>query len=417
MQRRTVRYVARIRVRTASFLPPEERHELETPDYFNVTRGYWQADTTDDGFGTQRPDGVLLTTEFDAANHSAAEDAALEAGSSFAAFIAAHSGSPFQGPTLVSVAEVDRAGYLVEQRTYSYLDQTRAWPRVQLDPAQLSMLIRRTSRLENAERSAVGLALRWYGISVGASDALDSLLAAWIGLEAIGKRLHNRFHPTGGKAPCPVCRNPAGTEIHKDRKFAGLIHLFNLEAPEMLAAFPFNDIKQTRDNVAHGLTPRSECWPVAEGVIDDLLLCLGVGILTAARPEGAAQGVMHSALPREFAVHPDSMAWIRLPGGSRHFQPYLGEWIELNEVEENVTTRVDGTGHYTFRSRFSVVRVIPVDLQAAEHGLTLFVRRGHDLTFLPGGLMPETRPWRERETTAAWNRALQGADEGEEDAG
>ena len=404
-------YVGEIRLPTASYQPLNLRSELPSAEYFGATRGYWEISTEEDEFGGLQPNGVRLTVELAADDFESAEDALVRGGSRLAAVLSVHTGSPLEAPRLERVAEVDDRGSLREQRDYYYEEAPGSWPRAPMNPSQLEALVRRVATKEAKGRDQLELAMRWYGIAVGAQDPLDSYLAAWIGLEALGSQLDRRFHPDGPRTPCDLCGNSPGEK--RDRTLAGIRHIVGLVAPEVVGGRSIEDVAQARHDIAHSLKAADECRELALSAVADLLLCLGVAVLTAARPDGGEQGAMHAAAPREFDVHPSAMAWIRAPQGLPDHRPYLGGWAKMRRERNDSTSRIEPSGQYVVRYKPGVRYEAkkPRGADDPTHGYVEFPRRGVELIF-ESGPAPEQRPWRNWPLSPAWQR-LARSDQGD----
>jgi hypothetical protein len=226
------RYVAEIAIPAPVHMPLGERKVLGNPGYYGCRRAHWRIDSGLDNNSTPRPLGICLTPELEAINLEAAEDAALDVGLRFSQVLAAYSGSPLQTPKLKRIGRIGGSEGLFEQFNYYYLDGPDALPRVMLRPYDLEKLLSWFGGLDELTAYRLELAARWYGISVGAQDPLDSYLAAWIGLESVGPALGTRVHQFGPKVSCQVCNNKPGKDRNKGK--AGIEHSIKAAAPELL---------------------------------------------------------------------------------------------------------------------------------------------------------------------------------------
>ncbi|MCH8973623.1 MAG: hypothetical protein IH869_00970 [Chloroflexi bacterium] len=399
-------YVGEIRLPTASYQPLNLRSELPSAEYFGATRGYWEISTEADEFGGFQPNGVRLTVELTADDFESAEDALLRGGNRLAAFLSVHTGSPLEAARLQRVAAVDAGGSLLEQRDYYYEEAPGSWPRAPMNPGQLETLVLRVAAKEATGRDPIELAMRWYGIAVGARDSLDSYLATWIGLEALGSQLDQRFHPDGSRAPCELCGNVPGEK--RDRTLAGILHIVSLVAPEVVEGRPIEGLAQVRHDIVHSLKAADECREVALSVVADLLLCLGVAVLTVARPDGGEQGAMRAAVPREFDVRPAAMAWLRAPNGLPDHRPYLGSWVKMRRERSGGASRIEPSGQYVvgYKPGVEYEAKKPRGADDPTHGYVEFPRRGMVLTF-KSEPAPEQRPWRDWPVSLAWQRLVE----------
>lgn len=353
-----------------------------------------------------------MTIELSADSAEEAEDSALTAGQKLSTLFAAYLGSPLTLVRLSRLAEVGGSGGILEQRTYNYLDRVGSWGRVKINPIDFSSLVHRVASQPSKQRDTLDLAIRWYGISLAAEDPLDGFLAAWIGLEALGPLLNDRFHPVSPKVRCSICRNKPG--IDRDRNHAGLSHLFGLVAPEILEKRTFQDVEGIRDDIAHVVRVAGETRNIgkvreeASLLVEDLLACLTRGILTLASPPGAKAGLLNTALPREYATQPDSMLSICSDVELIQHKPWFGEWIVVNIQREDMFSKIEDSGEYVSGYHPQITyQVSPTGIEpniAWEY--VLFDRRSHDIEFKNGGPISTVRQWRNRAVSQAWQRVI-----------
>lgn len=405
-------FVVGMFIETAGYMPVDARHALESPAFFGVKRGYWQVALRKDEIGNDRPDGIDVTIELSANSTEQAEDTALIAGQTLSTLFSAYLGSPLTVAHLSRLAEVGKCGGILEQRTYAYLDRVASWGRVKIDSIDFNSLVRRIASQSPKRREALELAIRWYGICLAAEDPIDKFLASWIGLEALGPLLDYRFHPKGPKAPCTICQNKAG--INRDRKRAGLSHLFGLVVPKMLEERTFQDVEGIRDDIAHAARVTGELRRIGEVreeasvLVEDLSACLTRGLLTLVSPGGAKAGLLNSALPRNYTIQPDSMVSIISDVELVQHRPWLGEWIDVNNQREEMFSRIDDSGEYI--SGYYPRITYQASHAGVEPNLTwdyvMFDRRSYEIEFKNDAPIPEVRQWRDRAVSPAWQRVI-----------
>ena len=254
---------------------------------------------------------------------------ALVAGYELSVLLATYLGSPLAMPELSKLAEIGQSGGIIEQRNYYYESAESGWTAVKITPGDLDILIRRVAAQPPLIRDALELAMRWYGMSVGADDPLDSYLAVWIGLEALGPAFNDRVHPAGCSQPCQKCGYSSGGQLA--RGDAELNHLFVMIAPELLEYGHLQDLKNIRNDIAHVsriVGDRGDVGEVRESATElfpDLMVCLAKAILTLASPRDAQPGGINSALPRDYKTHPTTMAWVRGNKEILALKPWFGK--------------------------------------------------------------------------------------------
>lgn len=404
------RYIAEIVLSAPVYMPADERKVLGEPRYYGCQKAYWTIDFELDELGTRRPLGVRLTFQLEAMSLEAAEDAALVVGLRFAQVLAAYSGSPLPTPKLKRLARIGVSDGLFEQYDYYYLDGLEALPCVMLRPFNLEKLLLWFGGLNESAAYRLELAARWYGMSVGAQDPLDGYLAVWIGLESVGPTFGTRVHQSGPKAPCKVCGNQPG--IHRDRGEAGIEHAIKEVAHELLKRRSLMDLKNLRNDIAHGRRPPQPLRLEAEGLLPDLQLTLIFAVLTAARPEASMQRSGKAILPRNFKVYPDARATVRSPVELIHHKPYFGEWLEVNRRFSQERSRLESDGQYIWGARtgIQVKGWIPDGVQL-EKEYVIFARLGRSWENLDTDEEHPPIPvvsWRTLTLSPAWERHLSG---------
>lgn len=404
------RHIAEIILPSALFTKPEERGVIESPQGFAIVKGYWQPHFEEDQFKEKRPAGLAVTVEFEAGEREAAEDKALEVGLKLSEIVSLYSGSPLSKPLIGKLARIGPSDGIFEQHQYFYSAEYNRLPRIEMDKPNFQTLLKWFGVENSADTYRMELAARWYGVAVGSSDPLDGYLASWIGLESIGPVIDSRFHPNGPKASCRVCKNKAGKD--RDRKKAGIEHMVRLAAPEVFESHSIDDLANIRDQIAHGLAEPKDLRNVAAILLQDLILVLGVAILTAARPESAKPGSGKAALPRDYEYRPEGMFSLRSDVELTKHRPYYGEWIPVMRTFDGEYSRLDPDGRYAFgANKMGISLKVSVAAGTApkfERDYVEFTRLGH--VFAPPKVIsPDTPPvrfgvWRERPVSKAWSR-------------
>jgi hypothetical protein len=402
-------WVVEVFIPASLFAPRNVRGEVGS-QAFEIKRGYYRISLNADRDGTPLCDGVLLCLEIAATSRVEAEDRALRVGNEFAATLTLYTGSPLLPARIRRAARIGSRGGVLEQHDYYYDDSEEPPVQVEAEAAYLDMLLRRLEALDTDRRDRLGLASRWYGISVASVTAVDSYVAAWIGLEAIGGLLDARFHPQGPRAACETCHHPPGAK--RDRKFAGIEHAFRRIAPEVLAARAFDDLKRVRDQVVHGLRPLNEVATESEQLILDTQLVLATSFLAALQ---GPPGLLRAKLPRDFAIRPDARATIRPSLELLEHRPYVGGWIPLERTQPDFKSSFrEEDGHYSWGAGVGLgYRVRAKGRTPTLHqSYTRFYRAGR--TFEPGTTTRAGDPatpilqeeWRKRVMPPSWQRLV-----------
>jgi hypothetical protein len=272
--------------------------------------------------------GLLVTAQLTGVCREDAEDKSIALGEKMAELVALYTGSPVSPPFLRKLARVGLADGIFEQNTYFYLEDRERLRQIEIKPDQLKKLLARFGNLDGLPLQQLELATRWYGISLTTTrDYLDSYLAAWFGLESIGSTLNNIYHKNGVKGLCQVCNNAVGKD--RNRKMAGIEHIIKKVAPEALQSRTLDDLKQIRNDIAHGLKPATELRSTTDHLLPDLQVSLAVGILTSAGRGNEPPVSLSSLLPRDYEVRPDARATLQSGLELVAHQPYFGGWINV----------------------------------------------------------------------------------------
>lgn len=317
------RYVAEIDLNAPIFMPVDERMTLSNPEYYGCLKGYWKIHLESDHLGTSQPIGFRLTVELEALDRERAENAALSAGRQFAQVAAAYSGSPLETPRLNRLGQVGASDGLLEQFNYYYLDGAAALPRAFLRSYKMEKLLMWFGDLDEKTAYRLELAARWYGMSLSAQDPVDGYLSGWIGLESVGPALSRKVHVSGTKARCDVCQNQPG--IARNTGSAGIEHAIQETAPELLTCHSVKELRDIRNDIAHGLKPSENIRLEGERWLPDLQLALIFAILTAARPDTSDLRSGSALLPRDYKPYPDARISVRSPEEVPFHKPFFGE--------------------------------------------------------------------------------------------
>ena len=399
-------------------MPPRERKALGEASYYGCRKAYWKIDSEPDGNGSQRPLGICLTAELDADDLEAAEDAALDVGLRFSQVLAAYSGSPLPQPKLKRVGRIGTSEGLYEQFDYYYLEGPDSLPRVKLGADYLERLLSWFGSLDDSTANRLELAARWYGISVGAQDPLDGYLAIWIGLESVGPAFGTRMHPNGSKAYCHVCRNEQG--IDRDRGKSGIVHAIMATAPELFEDHTFEELKEIRDFIAHGIKPAGALRIEAKSSLADLQLALQFSLINTVRPESSAHILGKAILPRNYDVYPEGRASVRSQVELIYHRPFYGEWLDVSRNDDQQQSRVESDGNYVWgaQTRIKAGGKFESDSPELVREYVIFDRMGRSWQNLDNDdsefpSIPVVS-WRVTNISLAWQRYLSSEEVGSE---
>ena len=262
-------YVAELRIPSFFYLVGEKRQSIPKPEVFEISKGYWilrSLNEQSDGSGCA--EFVLIIT-FACETLKNAEDHALKVGKTFSALASSFSGYPVEPPKLFRIASVDSVGHLLAQTNYWYGQKLHMLTGFnQTVEYRFQRYIELVSSVGEETIHKLQSAIHWYGISMAADDPTISIVAAWTGLECIGKELDAKFHPNGTRVPCEICENEAGKK--RDRTIAGIKHVFcflnrglssetifngsrELVANDLIENFGAEDAHKLRSAIVHGL--------------------------------------------------------------------------------------------------------------------------------------------------------------------
>ncbi|MBI4329406.1 MAG: hypothetical protein HY685_06040 [Chloroflexi bacterium] len=353
-----------------------------------------------------------MIIQFASSDREAAEDEALAAGIRLSEVVSLYSGSPLNPPRLNKLARVGFSEGIWEQHEYFYLSELDRLPQIKVNVMDFEKLLDWFACLQPGEAYHSELAARWYGMAVGATDPLDGYLAAWIGLESIGPVIDKRFHQNGPKAACKTCSNQPGKD--RDRGSAGIEHVVRLVAPEILSSRSMSNLATIRHQIAHGRAPADELRNAASQLVPDLILVLGVAVLTGTRPQEYKPGSGKAALPRDYEMRPDARASLRSSIELANYRPYYDEWIPVERQFVDEYSRIEADGQYIWGAkRVRVKWKFPSPPPELLQEYIQFDRHGRQWTRMLGD-GPEqpppapSGPWRTRPISDAWKRHLIG---------
>ena len=348
-------YVATLKIPTFFYLTDEKRGSICRPEAFGISKGYWILHSL-----SEQPDEngcaeFVLVIDFPCGTLKSAEDHALKVGKTFGTLASCFSGYPVVPPELFRIASVDSAGRLLTQTNYWYgqklhmltgFDQTVEY--------RFQRYIEHVSSVSEETRHQLQSAIHWYGISMAADHPTVSIVAAWTGLECIGKELDIKFHPNGAKAPCEICQNNPGQK--RDRKIAGIKHVFcsvnrefssgmelngirELVADDLIENFDAEDAAKLRNAIVHGLQDIDVLTERCTEVKRHLFHVLNASI----------QNIMEvsSGITGHYEFHPNGRTSLKFSDGLSK-SPYYGEWLEgfssISEPTKPGTSYVATTG-------------------------------------------------------------------------
>ena len=311
---------------------------LRPPDEHSVVEGYPE---------------LIFTIQFLHKTLRHAEDHALKVGRTLSSIASVYGGYPVESCYLNRIASIGISGELISQHYYIYLPKPSMLSAFdQMVKHGLKRYIETTASVNDRTRYRVQSAIHWYGVAISADDPTVSYVAAWTGLECIGKAINDKFHPKGPKAHCPVCGNKAGDK--RDRKVAGIDHIFHLvrkdslpwslsqEARERLIGELMDDFSskkagKLRNRVVHGLTEDiealiQECSKFRRHLIYVLLASIQLAL---------PGPLVRSWLPGDFGAHPDLRSSMRFNQGLRK-SPYHGKWVEGFRYQAKPGVKEDG---------------------------------------------------------------------------
>ena len=413
-------YVAEINIPIACHMSIDARCEIENSAYFGINRGYWKIALRPDEIGNDKPSGVDIVLELTAGSIERAEDAVLDAGKSLSLFFSVIAGQPSTSPRLQRLAEIGPSRGIIEQREYYYENNGTDLTPMEMTPWKFASFLRRVTQKSPRTRQSLEMAIRWYSIGLTANDPLDSYLAIWIGLEALSEPTAERYHPKG-HVRCQLCgqalriiKENLGKRKGNKKDEASLLainHLIKKVAHELLETKSIIDLRNYRNFVAHpdrfirkerGLDEvRGEIRPF----LQDIQLCLAVGILNLVNPPKEDPGTVTLWATPRVEPHPYSMARVRSLLELNSFDPWIGKWIKVEPRIKTLSSRIEKSGLYFAKMESE----IPISIESRGPKPNIvkeYVVFKQGLSIGDYGDPPLHREWRPVKVSPAWKRMM-----------
>ena len=396
-------YVAELRVPAYFQVTQKASKPLPNPDAFKVYKGYWTAlavdeQSTEVGYPAEL--ALIITFEDKTLKH--AEEHALNVGRRFGSTTSAFGGYPLEPERLYRIAVVDGVENLLSQHNYYYEGRLRKALAKQFDQItqhEYQKYLEYISLADDRLQSAI----HWYRIAASVDTPTVSYVAAWMGLESIGKTMSDIFHQEGSKVACPTCRNKAGEK--RDRTIAGIDHVFNFGTPGSAENFSSKRARCLRNDVVHNKRPYElllqECSEFRQFLID----ALNSSILTAMSCLGHDANAL-KLFADDYEFRPRGRLSIKFKEGLKNISPYYGLWIEGDRDRE-----YQKGAHGVEASDWVSLSVTELKLdKPASHLVEAvsyieFERYGEEnLYALPDGAAekPTIIPWHGRPSSPAW---------------
>ena len=399
-------YVAELKAPSHFSVDFELRQTLPNPEGFEVTKGYWVARPPDEQSALAGYSELVLTILIVSRTLRDAEEHVLRVGRTFGSLTAAFGGYPLDPPRLHRIAAVDAAERLVSQHNYQYDDQLHESLRGSLDLSvqyQYQRYLECFSSTDEGTRHSLQSAIHWYGIAIRADDPTVSYVAAWTGLECIGPVMDARFHPHGSRARCSTCGN---RNQKRDRKMAGIDHVFHSGILETSEGFTPEKARRLRNKAVHGLRPREALVQGCSRFRRFLTDLLNLSIVTGLTPPDYNEAKsVRSLMAGDYEFRPCSRASIRFTEG--RMEPFLGEWVGGN-VTRKSQWGSHGLGDSDLVMEIESAWAIEerhrelVDAASYEE----FRRLGQEGYPLRDVAMPRLIPWADRPSWPVWQDSL-----------
>ena len=330
-------YVAELKVPSCFRTRREARQTIPSPGEIGIRRGYWALSPPGEESDVSGYADLSVTLELVGANLRDAEDQALKIAKTFSSIVSAHAGYPVESPRLYRIASVDTDGSSITQHDYYYNPRPSMLSEFdKTTEAYFQDYLKIVSSIDNKVRYKLQSAIHWYVIAISADDPTVSYVAAWTGLESIGIAVDDMWHPNGTKVQCDTCGNPPGQR--RDRKLAGITHMFNrlssgplsatipddakeLLTRELISGFSTKEAKELRHAIVHGL---GEIEPLIQRSVDarrHLIHVLNASIQVVMGPG------TKSWMTGDYAFHPDARLSVKRRKTLK-YQPFFGQWIE-----------------------------------------------------------------------------------------
>ncbi len=403
--------MAELRVPSYFYLQREISDVIPNHSGFGIHKGYWTMRPQDEQSEVEGFVELALTIEFLAPSLREAEDHSLKVGREFNSIVSAYGGSPLGGVRLNRVASMSFDGCLKSQHNYWYGYKSHNLSIFnQTIKHQFQQYLEEFSKTDGKTRYLLQSAIHWYGIAISADDPTVSVVAAWTGLESIGRAVDGKVHPNGPKAPCETCNNKVGED--RDRKKAGIEYAFRYltkkpqskSIPEgiresvtsdLVESFAAREAEELRNDVVHGLKEIEVLQQDCSKVRRHLIHVLNASILGTMGPSTGAWLAGH------YEVHPEGRISLKFKNGTRK-SPFLGDWVEGLEIKPESVDRSAGT---------SVTATIGVEWSSNEETVSLIeakceelFRRDADVfSFETQSFMAGIPTWHNRAAEPAWN--------------
>ena len=404
----TKTYVADVRIPTFFHQICEVRKRIPNPVSFQITKGYWKlrslnGPSDESGFAE-----FVLTIAFVSEALKDAENHALQVGKDFSVLLSGFSGHPVEPPILHRIALVDSRECLLTQTNYWYAQKlSRQAEFNQTTQYRLQEYIGQVSSMEKHARYQLQSAIHWYVTALGADDPTISIVAAWTGLECIGKILDSKFHPNGNRARCEMCQNQAGKK--RDRKIAGIEHIFcwinrgilpetELEetvANDLVEHFDAEEARQLRNDIVHGLQTVNLLTQRCSEVRRHLYHVLNASI------QNAMDELSPSGIAGHYEFHPEGRVSLKVSEELAK-KPFFGQWIEGFRVCSEITEELPYVASIipTWNPPSDVVRLIEYKSQE-EFARDAEIYQVSDQSVLDG--IPN---WHSRPDEPEWERIV-----------
>ena len=330
-------YVAELWIPTYFYQESDIRGPLRNTETFGIAKGYWRLRPLPENAIIDGQAAFVLTISYASSTLKDAEEHALWTSRTFSSLASSFAAHPVASPELRRIATVDRGGRLVSQTNYWYgqkLFMLSAFS--QVTQYQFQQYIQQVSSMADMDRYRLQSAIHWYVSSLSTIEPTASIVAAWTGLECLGKVLNDKYHSSGTKAPCRVCGNSPG--IKRNRKIAGIEHIFcllrqlhcqqgngsgieEIISSDFVDDFDVGDAKTLRNTIVHGLEHVTFLEERCKEVRRHLSHVLNASI------QHAMAVLVPSGIAGDFDVHPEGRSSVKFETALRQ-RPYFGEWVE-----------------------------------------------------------------------------------------
>ena len=328
-------YVAELGVPTCFYVSQETRYPLQHPTGFQVNKGYYAIHPRYEQSALDGYAEMALVIEFVSQGIKEAEEHALKVGRMFGSAASAFGGYPLESPYLRRIAHIGIYNDLKSQYNYSYGIKPYTLSQFDYEGGhQFDRYLQSISLADANTRHHIQSAIHWYGISISTDDPAISWVAAWTGLECIGKIIHEQAHPNGPKARCETCGNIPGED--RNRKKAGIDHMFNILSKVPSSASLSEEVRQ--------LLVKDFLWSLSSEDAENLrswivhgLEDIETSVQRSSRSRRFLAHVLNAAiqivlgehvtswLPGDYGSHPNARYSLRFKEGFT-MSPYHGDW-------------------------------------------------------------------------------------------